>query len=668
MHNTHFQKMIKIWMMAGLVVSCVACAGTQTTEQTSQKIEAGHISAAEQVKAEVPTELKSDEESFQDNWDGDSDYADLVDVDALSISVRNGGYREDIQLFQGEDDAYYFFLPTYASTSKLRMNVNPDQYDVMIDGEAVIQTESFPVVKLGTPVTLSLKNKETGEEDSRQVCFMQSAHINTMYITTESGSLDYIHEDKENKESGTMTLFTDAGAKNYDGALEYISGRGNQTWDLDKRPYQIKLDKKEDLLNMGKAKKWILLANTLDETFIRNKIVYDMADAMGLPYSPQSEFIDLYVNGIYMGNYQICEKIEIDSQRVDIKNLEKETEDLNKDIDFKNFEIHEAEDQNEKWIDMINNPEDITGGYLLERDYWEKYGPERSGFKTNLREHFVIKSPENASRAEVEYIRAVVQQIEDAIYAEDGINPTTGIYYTDYIDLESWVKKYMIEEITKNEGAGTTSSWFYKPAAEQSNQIYAGPVWDYDKSLGRYEVSCYQDPFGLSYLSYHHYSSPWYKQLYSHDDFLAAVKQYYQEEYQTYLRNLTDEKIDQYANIVRASAAMDHTRWSELSEEWLFTDFDEGISYLKDFVQKRTDFLDEVWVDDKVYYMVKLKVEGAVYEARYLEPGEKLTDLPDLSDKYDNAEGWYYEDTDEPYMDGTEINEDIALYLKMADD
>lgn len=636
------RSMILLLLTTGILLGMTACS-----EQSDESL----------------SDADKTNQTYQQIWEKHIGYEKEVSFSSLKISVCKEDLQEDISIYEGED-CYYFFLPSYTDTKHIRFNVHPDQYEISYQGMDCTPEEEMTNLEWNKSDALTLTNKETGESETHPVTFLKSENINTMYIRTSSGTLDYIHEDKENQETGSMVLYTQEGTVEYDGGLAYISGRGNQTWGLEKRPYQIKLEKKTDLLHMGAAKKWILLANTLDPTFIRNKIVYDMAEKVGLSYSPQSDFLDLYINGQYVGNYQIAEKIEIDKERVDIYDLEEETENLNQNIDFEHLQVHESEDQNQKWIDMETNPEDITGGYLLERDYWEKYGPERSGFKTNRREHFVIKSPVNASRAEVEYIREVVQQLEDAIYAEDGTNPATGIYYTDYLDLESWAKKYIIEEFSKNEGGGTTSSWFYKPDDSESNLIYAGPVWDYDKAFGQYELSCYMDPRGLSYLTYHHYSSPWYQQLYSHDDFEEAVKKYYKEEFQSYFRDLVEERIDSYAERVRTSAYMDHIRWAELSDQWMFDDFDESVTYLKDFISKRTDFLDEVWVENKIYYMVKFKVEGAVYEAKYLTPGEVLTDIPDLSEEYDHILGWYLDGTDEPFDLTQPIYDDYTIYLK----
>ena len=116
----------------------------------------------------------------------------------------------------------------------------------------------------------------------------------------------------------------------YSGDIE-IKGRGNSTWELPKKPYKIKLDKKFDLLKLGKNKHFVLLANYLDESLMRNKIAYDMSRELGL-ISMDSTWVDVVLNGQFIGNYQICEQIRIDEGRVDVFDWEGKAEDVAKQI------------------------------------------------------------------------------------------------------------------------------------------------------------------------------------------------------------------------------------------------------------------------------------------------------------------------------------------------
>ena len=98
--------------------------------------------------------------------------------------------------------------------------------------------------------------------------------------------------------------------------MEAIRGRGNATWLWEKKPYSLTLSKSADLLGMGAAKEWILLTNAPDPTHLRNKIAYDLAAEVGLLYSPESNWVDLYLNGEYTGLYLLTERNEIHPQRI----------------------------------------------------------------------------------------------------------------------------------------------------------------------------------------------------------------------------------------------------------------------------------------------------------------------------------------------------------------
>jgi NAD-dependent dihydropyrimidine dehydrogenase PreA subunit len=76
---------------------------------------------------------------------------------------------------------------------------------------------------------------------------MQSANIPAMFLATESGSAESIHKSKENEEKGYLAMLDASGDFLYNGNLSQIKCRGNYSFTLSKKPYQIKLDKACDL-------------------------------------------------------------------------------------------------------------------------------------------------------------------------------------------------------------------------------------------------------------------------------------------------------------------------------------------------------------------------------------------------------------------------------------
>ena len=99
-----------------------------------------------------------------------------------------------------------------------------------------------------------------------------------------------------------------------------VKGRGNFTWGQIKKPYQIKFSEKTDLLNHGATKKWVLLADYLDPTHLRNDIAFYLADILDKNYAYQGSPIELYIDDNYRGLYYLVKKISTDKAGINLKN------------------------------------------------------------------------------------------------------------------------------------------------------------------------------------------------------------------------------------------------------------------------------------------------------------------------------------------------------------
>ena len=273
---------------------------------------------------------------------------------------------------------------------------------------------------------------------------MQS-DLGCIYLTTSHGGLDALDGYRGITETGTILMLNADGGIEYSGELEKLTAHGNSSWDYSKKkPYNFKLPKKADLYGMGKAKKWTLIANYLDHSMMRNKLTEEMCKAAGMDHVIDSVFVDLYADGSYRGTYQLYERVQIQKNRVNIRDLEEETEELNEeDLDDYPHKVSGADSTNDyiensyKYYDIPNDPADITGGYLLQFQQWNRYGFKcESGFVTSRGQAIGIDGPEYASKAQVEYIRSFVQDMEDAIYSDTGYN-AKGKHYSEYIDMDS---------------------------------------------------------------------------------------------------------------------------------------------------------------------------------------------------------------------------------------
>ncbi|MCM1173486.1 MAG: CotH kinase family protein [Blautia sp.] len=500
------------------------------------------------------------------------------------------------------------------------------------------------------------------------IVWMYSENIPAVFIDTESGTAEQINNDKNYREPGYLSVLEADGKSSFELSLAYIKGRGNTSFtEFAKKPFQIKLSDAVPFLGMESARKWIFVSNAADPTLLRNALSRNLADRLGLAQSKEGVFVDLYLNGEYWGNYYVVEKIEIRNNRLDITDLEQLTEIANDETDLSLYETAWTDTTKAKQIPK--EPGDITGGYLIERDFDDRFLKEvetnGSYFITDAQESFILRSPEYASENQIAYIDEYIQNVENAILASDSLDSATGKYYTDLIDLDSFVRKYLLEEVTANYDGGVASSCFYKDIDAISNKLYAGPVWDYDVTWGNtpaYLGHISSSPDRLTRLAAHSDSSPWFSALYDKPEFYHALTVCYQNEISAYLRTLAREYVPQLAEMTAASAAMDRMRWEEqyiLNEDTASRE--EEIAFLSDYILKRGAFLDRAWIEQIPVHQITLLVEDALYDTLYVFDGEKLPALPEADFDFAQFSHWAAPDDTMPDTDAP-VQEDMTFH------
>lgn len=507
------------------------------------------------------------------------------------------------------DGKYYMFMPSKSDLSSITVWFTASD-DVMCGDVKLENGVATTVFANGGEFVLSVGDKDY------TIVFLNSSKLPTMFINTPEGGLDRIHADKEYKEKGcTMLAINSKGKVDYNAALASMKGRGNSTWNYPKKPYNIKLDSKAKLFGMEKAKNWCLIANYGENSLIRNQLVYTMGAAIGMKETPDCKNIDLYVNGEYQGVYLITEKVEINKNRVDIFDLEEATEEANPGVDLSTLsplgvrgKFSGYLENTQKWYDIPNNPENITGGYLLELDFSERYEAEASGFVTRNSQSVVIKSPEYASEAQVKYISQYWQEFEDALYSSDGYNDLDKSI-SDYIDITSFARSYLVQEWASNWDVGLSSTFFYK---DLDGKLIAGPIWDFDESLGNARGA--RDGIDLTDPKNIHAKvrNLFYDSLmgsndvkatpnifalaYRHADFAEAVEEQIKNNLVPAAQKLMNSTFDDYVNSVRGSAIMNAIRWNTygMNEISAITEqYDTEIESIRDFINIRTPFLAE---------------------------------------------------------------------------
>ena len=444
---------------------------------------------------------------------------------------------------------------------------------------------------------------------------------------------------------GTMDLFIPEGYESpyEDGTfeslegleMEYIRGRGNSSWNHEKKPYKIKLGRKQDFFGMGKSKHWVLLANSYDPTLLRNSLSLWLGEKAGMPFTPQFVFADVVMNGKYLGSYYLTEQVRMEKNRLDLPELTEE---------------------------MTEEP-DIWGGYLLALHPYDK-DPEEDKFTTARGTDFLNDAPSFAADggdyqndAQRDYIRAYVQKTEDAIFSGDF--EETGAL----LDLTSAADYWWIQEISENLDAyRTSSSYLYKKQYEDDGtegKLYFGPLWDFDYAWGNNLVGD-PDP-----TSFQHGQMDWMKELFCMPEFVQLLKERWPV-FDKYLAEMAESGgiIDQYSAALRDSWIQDRLLTEDTENaDTVSARFDEEVRLLKEFAAGRREWisghLDEL---DHLYSTVTVNVNGEsqllrYYTGRDLQPKYTLS-TPEIEGQY--FTGWFLENG-EPAPEDLMVDGDLTL-------
>lgn len=503
-----------------------------------------------------------------------------------------------------EDNILHLILPYDAAF--LQFYAATGEKDVYLDGKKLADGDEIFLAD-GTQHTLVADGKNYILKIS------YGSNIPAIYIQTESGGMENIYADKANKEAAFITI-TENGKTVCNEELDFIKGRGNFSWDAAaKKSFSIKFIGDIDLFGMGGSKSYALLANHVDMTMSRNKLICDFADSIGMQFTPQSQYVELYVNDSYMGLYTLTEKVEISPSRVDITNLEQQTTDLNPYDPVRKADL--AGDRSDtsaynaggkKWVDIKNNPQDITGGYILELELNERYYGEVSGFVSDYGQTVVVSSPEYASKEQVEYISSYYQQFEDAVMSPDGYN-ALGKHYSEYIDVDSVVKMHLVHEYAKNLDAAITSFYFYK---DVGGKLVAAPLWDMDSGFGRYF-----ERFGVDF------NSPqdlWVSGgrmvetlvknkhtilalLWQHEDYRNEVYRQWHTVFSPQTEQLVAD-FEAMSGDVKKSIINDRQMWlgGGLTEQSIERWCEDADEFLKNFIRQRSEYLSDTYNADRL--------------------------------------------------------------------
>lgn len=542
----------------------------------------------------------------------------------FSAIIRCEDGEQSITCWENQEEQIYIFLPSGVELENVCL-VKQTQETVMINGQPVADTIFCSTFSADMPYEITYSS--FGKQKKKTLTFVQSENVPALFITTESGRNEYLHEDKNNKESGFMSLYSADGQLEYQGTADSVGGRGNYSWIYsDKKPYNVVLTEDANLLSLGRGSKWVLLANSVDATLMRNKIVFDFAKQLGLPYSPDSQWVDLYMNGEYRGLYLLSESADIGADRVNISPTD--------------------------GVILAMEPESI----LQEK--------KDTYFVTDAGIALEVRSPKTVDQETISVLAMKLQSVENALLAEDGVDDLTEASWESLIDVDSWVKKYLVDEVFANYDAFWRSSYFYY--SDNTERLFAGPVWDYDKSQGNDDAWQSKEPntfWANRPAAVQEVQTSWMDNLYRKDEFYCRAVEMYQTTFLPELEHLLSETIYEYAEEISVAASADKIRWNDASGLM------EHIDALRKYMENRVEFLNSIWLEERDYCVVRASTQWGGYYAYYVVfTGDTLTILPDFEDtETASFVGWYDEKTGEPFDAKQPITDDMEIYAKWVD-
>ena len=440
----------------------------------------------------------------------------------------------------------------------------------------------------------------------------QSQGIRSVFVNTEHDR-SYVDSSGSHstKDTGTFSVLNADGSSAVAADMEFIRGRGNTTWTgSDKKPYQVKLKKKADVLGDGqKSKTWLLLANAADPTLLRNTVCFNLARYMGSTATPSCEPCDFYYNGEYRGSYLLTEKVKVEKYGVDIDDLDEANEDANEGSDaLENPWAYRESATNDRGKDYtyvagLNNPSNISGGYLIELDD-KTAAYEVSMFQAGSHS-FIMHTPEIATADEAKYISELFD-IGFSAARSGGMDKESGKTVYDVFDIDSLIATGLTEDFIWDGDYLYSSSYFYTP--EDQGKIYLGPIWDCDRTFSL-PKSFSSSAFARTFLDG---NSELLNELGLVEQRMLApaVRSALLGDASASTQDGVLRSIEYYACEIKASQAMDEVLWglAPLNDPWLSFDRVEGkqwgdyVTELKSFAQQRIDYLDSFYAQENWTY------------------------------------------------------------------
>ncbi|MDO4815654.1 MAG: CotH kinase family protein [Bacillota bacterium] len=578
--------LLVLCMLATLVPAMAfAAEATEIDEAAATEAAASEAETAEPADSGEAAEAAEEADSGEDRSDIKRVFNSDMYVNANAEVGLEGKVTVAFDLVGCSGTLY---LPGSADAGQLFFSWDDSGITVSKDG-TVYESGTAPVAPAGECVTYKI-TKDYAFAYVTVKTVKGSADVASMFINLDEskGTIDAMNSDDDHETSCY-------GSVNFDGTeFPYMSmkGRGNSTWVFDKKPYNLTFYKKDDydkkqkveLIDGVKAKKWSLLANYLDSSLLRNKIAFDLAKTLGVGLD--SRFVDVWMNGEYLGNYLLTPKKDYNTADSGFVLDNDHIDDPDSGVQFKFPNIAEMPLKHNRI-----NVEDIGDDAV-------------------------------AAGVDLDWIEAYFTEAWNTVLDFDSEE------YQSYFDIDSWAKMYLMFEVSKTYDCYAGNILMHRDGLTADDKLIAGPAWDYDVSFGRTLHKFFVGVLETNQIN----AEGWYNDsvgfvassepysilqgLGMHESFMKRVAEIYND-YKWAFEDLADN-VDRQREILEASAMMDNERWgtNHLSTDYTVSPslisalgtggyklnyevtltWDNYVNNLKEFCTKRV-----MWLSDHLY-------------------------------------------------------------------
>lgn len=492
----------------------------------------------------------------------------------------------EAQLYQGGIPENY---PLSFSTiqSFLQQGENILAIEVHNHSTTSSDLSSIPFLFLATSDTSAYQEQFPAWFDENDLGF--SSHLPLISINTNNQNIPddpkiiasmqvFDHEG-----NGLNTLFDEPLA--YNGQIA-IERRGNSSQSFPKKSYGFETqlangdNNNVSLLGLPEENDWVLYGPYSDKTFIRNALIYEVARQMGW-WAPRTRFCEVFINDEYLGLYLLTEKIKWDKNRVDIDKM----------------------DSND------NQGDSVTGGYIVKVDWpddgtnydWTSPVSSYNGYSLNLQYQYDYPKRDNITLYQKSYIQNFFNFFETALAGSNYTNINSG--YRSFIDVNSFVDNFILQEIGNNIDAYRLSNYYTKTRKSQGGKLFSMPIWDFNLAFGnadygmgwQTDVWAIDNPYVTEVIPFH------LKRLREDPEFRELLKCRWNT-----LRTstLSDQNlysiIDSLVSLIGPAVERNYERWPVLGtyvwpNYYIGSTYAEEITFLKNWIH---DHL--LWIDSNL--------------------------------------------------------------------